>query len=195
MPQFIDYTTPIHITGMLDKLIIGDKIHLLHIHKEIINMHYHFGFSWTGLVIFLLPMAVNILYAVFPPTGEGTDALKNGKYPILEAIEQVSRILYLLALCILISNKPLNYHSPILYISLAFLTFYHIVWLRYFLGGRQVELLGKSFLMVSQPLAVFPVLYFIFAALWMNNPVAAIIMVVFGVAHNIVTYRNLNTLQ
>jgi hypothetical protein len=158
-------------------------------------MDVHFGFSWTGFVVFLLPMVINIFYAVFPPIGEDKEAFKNRKYPVLEGIEQVSRIAYAVLICILVSNRPLDYKNPLMYVAAAFLVFYHIVWIRYFIGGRKVALLGESFLMISQPLAVFPVLYFLFAALWMNNPIAALVIVVFGVAHNIITYRNLQAVE
>lgn len=158
-------------------------------------MDVHFGFSWTGFLVFLLPMIINIFYALFPPIGRNKEALKNKKYPVLEGIEQVSRIVFAILICILVSNRPLNYKNPLIYVSAAFLVLYYMVWLRYFWGGRKAALLGESFLMISQPLAVFPVLYFLFASLWMNNPLAALVMVVFGVAHNIITYRNLQDFE
>lgn len=51
---------------------------------------------------------------------------------------------------------------------------YYIVWIRYFIGGRDAGLLSKSFCLVPMPLAVFPVLYFICAALWLHNIPAVI---------------------
>jgi len=158
-------------------------------------MDVHFGFSWTGLFVFLLPMVINIFYAAFPPIGKNNEVFNNKKYPVLEGVEKVSRIVYVILICVLVSNRPLNYKSPLMFVSGAFLLFYIIVYLRYFLGGRKVALLLESFLMISQPAAVFPVLYFLFAALWMDNPLAALVMVVFGVAHNIIIYRNLQTLE
>ena len=47
-------------------------------------------------------------------------------------------------------------------------------------GKRQLE---KPFLFVPIPLAVFPMLYYLFAAIWMVNFPAAILMVIFGTAH------------
>lgn len=40
-------------------------------------------------------------------------------------------------------------------------------------------------------LAVFPVLYFMCAAFWVHNYVALILMGIFGVVHNIVSYISL----
>lgn len=49
--------------------------------------------------------------------------------------------------------------------------------------GYGKQLLEKPFLFVPIPLAVFPVLYYLFAAIWMGNFPAAILMVIFGTAH------------
>ena len=150
----------------------------------------HFGFAWQGLVIFILPMIINIAYVIFPPK-EG-ESEPNGKYPVIEAVEQSARVIYFASLCILVSDKKLSYNSALLFAAVFFLVLYYICWIRYFVKGRDVSLLGKKFLLIPQPLAVFPVLYFLFAALWMHNYVAAAVMVVFGVAHNIVSYKNIN---
>ena len=49
--------------------------------------------------------------------------------------------------------------------------------------GYGKRLLEKPFLFVPIPLAMFPVLYYLFAAIWMGNFPAAILMVIFGTAH------------
>ncbi len=41
-------------------------------------------------------------------------------------------------------------------------------------------------------LAIFPVLYFLCAALWLNNDIAVVIILVFGVAHSAVSYISFN---
>lgn len=141
-----------------------------------------------GLIIFLLPMVINIFYVIFPP--KQTKEPISLKMPVLEAIEQGTRIAYVMAICILVSNSKVDYTSVSLYISIIFLVLYHIVWIRYYMGGRDVKLLGTKFLGVPMPLAVFPVLYFIFASIWLHNYIATGVMVVFGIVHNIISYRN-----
>ena len=150
----------------------------------------HLGFSFVGLIIFLLPMIINVVYVIYPPENNIEEENENKKTSILEIIENSTTIAYVIILCILISNKSLNYRSPLLYISGVFLVLYYIVWIRYFIGGRDVKLLGKKFLFIPLPLAVFPVLYFIFAALWMNNYLAVAVMCIFGIAHNIISYES-----
>ena len=76
----------------------------------------------------------------------------------------------------LISEQKINFKSPWLFVAIVFI------------GGRDAALLVKSFLGIPQPLAVFPVLYFIFAALYLHNYIAVIFMIIFGAAHNFISY-------
>ena len=64
------------------------------------------------------------------------------------------------------------------------------MWIRYFALGRDVALLERAFLFVPMPLAVFPVLYFLCAALWLHNVPAAVLMVIFGAAHLTVSFQS-----
>lgn len=103
----------------------------------------------------------------------------------------MTRVLYCLAICFVVSEQQVNFKSPWFYMGLIFLVLYYIVWIRYFAGGRDVVLLGKSFFGVPQPLAVFPVLYFICAAVWLYNVPALLSMIAFGAAHNYISYITL----
>ena len=151
-------------------------------------MNLKLSFSWIGLVIFALPMLINIAYVMFPPAGkaEQTAAVTHG----VEIVEQISRIAYLFAVTLLVSRETLSFRSGWLYLAAVFLVLYYVVWLRYFMGGREIALLSRSFLFVPMPLAVFPVLYFLCAAIWLHNLPAAIIMVFFGAAHLTVSLQS-----
>lgn len=115
-----------------------------------------------GLVIFALPMVINIFYVVFPPADNPEKQEKSAKW--IEIIEQVSRIFYLLAVTFLVSENALDVRSFWLYLAAFFLILYYAVWVRYFAGGRRTGLLNRAFLFVPMPLAIFPVLYFLCAA-------------------------------
>lgn len=88
------------------------------------------------------------------------------------------------------SRENLSFRSGWLSLAAVFLILYYAVWLRYFMGGREVSLLSRSFLFVPIPLAVFPVLYYLCAAIWMHNLPAAVIMVMFGAAHLTVSVQS-----
>lgn len=147
------------------------------------------GISWIGILIFVLPMIINLIYAIFPLINTPTEPAKVNK--VIEFVEQLTRMLYMLAICFLKSKRKVDYTSIWLYLGIIFLILYYIVWIRYFTGGRDAGLLSKSFCLIPMPLAVFPVLYFICAALWLHNIPAVIIMIIFGIAHNIVSYSSL----
>lgn len=107
-------------------------------------------------------------------------------------MENVSRIVYLILLTFLVSKNSLDLKSVWLYVSAAFLALYYATWIRYFIGGRKIALLNKSFLLVPILLAVFPVLYFLCAAIRMSNIPAAIDMLIFGAAHIAVSIKSFN---
>ena len=96
----------------------------------------------------------------------------------------------MLEIVFLVSKEKVDFTSIWMFVGLIFLALYYIVWFRYFLGGRDIELLGKPFLFVPMPLAVFPVIYFIFLAIWLNNYIAVLFMIIFGIAHNIISYKS-----
>ena len=146
------------------------------------------GFCYWGLIVFSLPMVVNIFYVLFPPVGEATSDKKLPRW--LEIIEQVTRILYLLLLTLVVSDKPVDFASAWLWVGVVFLVLYHIVWARYFIGGRNVELLCKPFLFVPMPLALFPVAYYLCCALWLGNWYAFAAMCVCGAAHITVSFKS-----
>ena len=151
-------------------------------------MNLKVSFTWIGLVVFALPMLINLAYAAFPPAGE-----TGGKAAVtrwVEIVEQVSRIAYLFAITLLVSREPAGLRSVWLYLAALFLILYYAVWIRYFMGGREIELLNRAFLFVPMPLAVFPVLYFLCAAIWLHNIPAAIIMILFGAAHLTVSLQS-----
>ena len=151
-------------------------------------MNLKASFSWIGLVVFALPMLINIAYAVFPPSGKVEQTAAVARW--LEIVEQVSRIAYLLAVTFLVSREPIRLQSVWFWLAALFLCLYYVVWIRYFAGGRDIALLNRPFLLVPMPLAVFPVLYFLCAALWLHNIPAAVIMLVFGAAHLTVSIQS-----
>ena len=151
-------------------------------------MNLKVSFSWIGLVIFALPMLINIAYVMFPPAGKAEQAAAVTHW--VEIVEQISRIAYLFVVTLLVSRENLSFRSVWFSLAAVFLVLYYAVWLRYFMGGREIVLLSRSFLFVPLPLAVFPVLYFLCAAIWLHNLPAAIIMVIFGAAHLAVSLQS-----
>lgn len=155
---------------------------------RVLFLNLKISFSWIGLAVFALPMLINIVYAVFLPSEAPKQAAVVPRR--LEIVEQVSRIAYLAAITFLVSGEPIDFQSICFWLATLFLLLYYVVWIRYFAGGRKANLLNRSFLFVPMPLAVFPVLYFLCAAGWLHNVPAAVIIVVFGAAHLVVSFKS-----
>ena len=151
-------------------------------------MNLKFSFSWIGLVVFALPMLPNIAFVVFPPVGSAEAASAVPRW--IERVEQVSRIAYLLSITLWVNREPLHFKSAWLCLAALFLILYYIVWIRYFAGGRDIALLNRPFLLVPMPLAVFPVLYYLCAAVWLHSIPSAIIMLIFGATHLAVSLQS-----
>ena len=151
-------------------------------------MNLKISFSWIGLVVFALPMLISLVYAAFPPAGEPQPPAPVTRW--VEIVEQASRIAYLLAVTFLVSRTPVSVRSTWFFLAGAFLLLYYAVWIRYFVFGRDVALLERVFLFVPMPLAVFPVLCFLCAALWLHNVPAAVLMVIFGATHLTVSLQS-----
>ena len=103
-------------------------------------MNLKVSFSWIGLVIFALPMLINIAYVMFPPVGKAEQTAAVTHW--IEIVEQISRIAYLFAVTLLVSRDKLGFRSGWLYLAAAFLILYYAVWFRYFMGGREISLLS-----------------------------------------------------
>ena len=112
-------------------------------------MNLTVSFSWAGLVIFALPMLINIAYVLFPPA-EKTEQAAVTRW--VEAVEQVSRMAYLLAVVLLVSRRPLALHSVWLYLAAGFLVLYYLcaaVWLHNYPAVLLMIIFGAAHITVS----------------------------------------------
>lgn len=130
-------------------------------------MNLKLSFSWVGFAVFMLPMLINIVYAVFPPTGKPEQGETVTRW--IEIVEQSSLIAYLTAITLFVSRKPVQFRGVWFWLAALFLILYYAVWIRYFAGGREIVLLNRAFLFVPMPLAVFPVLYFMWLSAFFHT--------------------------
>lgn len=124
----------------------------------------------------------------FPPVGKAEQGAAVSHW--IEIVEQISRIAYLAAITLLVSREPIQFQSVWLWLAALFLILYYAVWIRYFAGGREIALLNRAVLFVPMPLAVFPVLYFLCAAVWLHYLPAVILMTIFGAVHLTVSIQS-----
>lgn len=143
-------------------------------------MNYYFRFSWKGLIVFLLPMIPNIFYFLLPaPEGIGNIA---NNHIILDVMEHGSQAIFIFVLIFVMSKQTSKIQSPYTIGMATILIFYFVLWILYFTG--------KANLIVLLGMAILPVVYFILAEIWLNNYLAIIPTVLFGIVHTIITNIN-----
>ena len=135
------------------------------------------GFSLVGLLIGLAVLAPNVLLLAFPPAG-GIPKLSEAGivFTVLERTGQVG----CLGLLVASGGVPL---SGWLLGSSACILIYWALWARYLARGRRFGDLYASLWMIPLPMAVFPVLAFAFATLWLHSPWLGLAVAALAVGH------------
>lgn len=158
--------------------------------KEFMRAVYeHMGFSIRGLLVVILAMLPNVLYGILPKNNiiepQTTPSI------LMAQMENISRVLFIIFFVVIV-NKKIEYNKPVYIIGMiVFLVLYYYLWGRYFMNGFDVSYLEKNFSIIPNPLALFPVVYFAFAALWLHNIPAGIAIVVFGICHFVNSFYTL----
>lgn len=142
---------------------------------------YKFGFSAKGLVAFLLMMLPNIVWTIRPP---GNDILSagGGTYPVAELLQAMLQWLMIGALVFIVRQEQPRTDKAKVFVSCGAvcLLAYYGLWVLYY-GGIHGDWLLMG-------LAVFPALYFVFVALWLQNKIALVPAIAFGVIHCVLSW-------
>ncbi len=105
-------------------------------------MNLKVSFSWVGLVVFALPMPINLAYAAFPPAGKAEPPTPVTRW--VELVEQSSRIAYLLAVMLLVSREPVRPQGVWFWLAVCFLALYYAVLMLIF-GAAHLTVSIQSF--------------------------------------------------
>lgn len=141
-------------------------------------------FSWKGFVVFLLPMLPNILFFILPSSSKSA-AVAN-KHFVLDIIEHGSQAVFFALLIFMVSKKESPMLSVYTILMVILLLSYYGFWIMYFTIGPKFVILIL--------MAVFPVIYFFLAEIWLYNLPAMIPLTIFGVVHIIITYMDYHLL-
>jgi hypothetical protein len=151
----------------------------------------HIGFSWQGFIVVMLAMLPNILFVIFPPSNMPSKLQSGGI--LMDILEQGTRMSYIILFIFMTKNTKGN--SVWLIGSIVSLLVYYSLWIQYFMYGRDyIMLFSNKFFGIPLPMAVFPILYFIFAALWFNSIPIVTLVVLFAVGHIVNSYTTLQQL-
>lgn len=139
------------------------------------------NFTLKGFIVVLLPLLPNLLFFLLPAPNL-QNGLKDGGL-LINILEHGGRIIYMIAMVIAF-HKPSDGNRNQLLIGMAIcLIAYFILWGRYFLNGRDGILLFEKAFGIPVPMAIFPVVYYLLGAIWLNNVPASIAIILFAIGH------------
>lgn len=151
--------------------------------RVMLSLRNDLGFSWKGLIVFLLPMLPNVLFFVWKDPNVRNAVASHPLW--LDVIEHGSQGIFAAFLIFRVSSKPSDLLSKNTFIAAMLLLAYFGLWIAYFT-------VGANFIMLLF-MAVIPVLYFIVAGFWLHNPPAVLFTVIFGITHILITYMDFHT--
>lgn len=133
--------------------------------------------SIPGIIVFWAAMVPNFVFMLTAPQEQMEEDRKkshlNG--------EDLSRDFFAFFLVAFVSPE----YASVLYliVAIVFLVLYYITWFRYFKNGKKAEDLLSPLGFVPVPLAIFPILYFVFASLFLNNILSLALCLLFAFFH------------
>ncbi|HHX12261.1 MAG TPA: hypothetical protein GX731_05525 [Clostridiales bacterium] len=141
-------------------------------------MKYSFGVSWKGLLVIVLLIIPNAIFALFPDLMPISNSFKD--HLPLDIIEHGTRAIYIALLISLRPQKEASLKKSYILPMTILLLAYYSLWLALLTGNHSfIVLLG---------MAIVPVIFLIFAELWLNIYPAILPTVIFGIIHVIITY-------
>ena len=134
----------------------------------------------SGILIPFLVLIPNILWMVL--STKGSDSITEEPI-LLTIIENIGRIATLILPLFYSINWQKKNSIPVLAIMGIALLIYYVAWGRFFLNGRTSDLLSKPLFGIPLPLALAPVLFFIFSSYILDSWWMFAASVIFGTAH------------
>lgn len=148
---------------------------------------------WLNLIIPALIFLPNLLLFRYPPANEPQEPVHE---PLsLKVIEWVGRI----GLIITPLFTPYSADSvagEMAFMALVvFLLIYYAGWIRFFRNGRIYEYLYLPMLEIPIPMAIAPVVYFLYASFLLQSAWVLISAVIFGTGHIIISLKNYRAIK
>jgi hypothetical protein len=150
------------------------------------------GFSINGLLISLILLAPNLLFVMYPPLkSQPIQTKTNFLFTILEKVGQVG------CFCLPVFSSQ-NFDSREIDSWFILMTIciviYYMLWIRYFKHNRDIIYLYLPLGKIPIPMAIFPVLAFVFAAIWGKSVLLGIASILLAIGHFKVTWDTSNLL-
>lgn len=141
-------------------------------------MKYSFGFSWKGLLVIVLLMIPNALFALFPDIMPSSGGVNN--HLPLDIIEHGTRAIYIALFIFLQPQKETTFKKTYILPMIILLLIYYGLWL--------LLLTGNNSFIVLLGMAIVPVVFLVMGELWLKIYPAVLPTVIFGFIHVVITY-------
>ena len=143
----------------------------------------HFGFSYVGLVFFVMLMLPNLIWTKYQPKDYEKYVVNENK--VLLMFERIGEVL-VTCVALIFSDFNIRPWSPWswwLVISFVLMVLYEIYWIRYFKSERTMKDFYSSILGIPVAGATLPVLAFLLLAVYGRNIILGIAVVILGIGH------------
>jgi len=138
-----------------------------------------------GGIVSILILAPNLLFLVYPPLDSGTakPLEKDKTFKVMEILEWVGRLgCFILPFFYALTISDYGAILAAVVMVVAYVA-YLAGWLRYLRQGRRTVTLYQPMWGLSQPMAVWPVIYFWAAAVFFNSFWLILAALVLAVGH------------
>jgi hypothetical protein len=150
-------------------------------------------FSLPALIIILIILLPNLLFVLFPPSNKPENMPDENKW--VSMIEHGGQILFFAAF-LFVPVADIENRNPILLMCMILCTLiYYALWIRYMVKKQVYNALFETVLGIPIPMAIFPILAFTFAVLWLQAWLALIPLVLFAVGHFINSWNSAQQLH
>ena len=141
------------------------------------------GFSYIGLIFFLMLVIPNIVWSKAKP--KNYDAYAKNENKVLLVFERVGEIL---VTCIALIFTDFNINewsvsSLLLMVAFILMVLYEIYWIKYFKSDKTMQDMYSSLIGIPVAGATLPVFAFLLLGLYGNNILMIIATVILGIGH------------
>ncbi len=134
----------------------------------------------TGGIITLLLLLPNLFWFMFK---KNDNPANQAISKILEISEHVLRMLVFLIPFFYDIQLSSTLQMLAAGIALFALSLYYFCWLRYYFNKLENEYLHKKLWFMPLPMAVFPLIYLLFASIVIESAILGVLSILFGIIH------------
>ena len=141
-----------------------------------------FGFSIVGVVFLAMLFIPNIRWAKNQPLGY--EELSGRENKVLLTFERIGQVIATCSAVVFVC--PQGFSFPwLLWLLAAFLLMllYEVAWVRYFMGGEELDGMYQPLGPIPVPIASLPVAALVLLGIWYQSPVTVIAALILGIGH------------